>query len=347
VTAQRLELGFLSFVPNPYGPGGEGRALRDGIRLFQHAEQLGFDTGWIRSRHFEQFPSSPLTLLSAIAQHTSRIRLGTGVIPLRWEDPIRLAEDAATVDLLSDGRLELGVSSGIGGFAPIFETVFGESERSFSDESQLRLARLRDALGGVTVAHSGRGFMSIPPETELTVTPAAPGLAQRIWYGPGTVASAVRTGEQGLDVLVSTLNSEETGLSFSAGQAEQLRAYKAAFAASDAAATRTPRVSAGRIVLPFLSSADAEPYTDYIAGHNARMDDEGRPLDARMRMRFDRIHSGEPARIVDGLLADEAVAELTELTITLPAPGGIDAHLRTLDLVAEHVAPALGWTPAA
>jgi len=343
--AQRLELGFLSFVPNPYGPGGEARALNDAIRLFQHAEDLGFDVGWVRVRHFEQFLSSPMTLLSAVAQRTTRIRFGTGVIPLRYEDPIRLAEDAATVDLLGGGRLELGVSSGIGGFASILDPVFGESERGFSAEAQHRLERLRSALAGVPVAQSGRGFMSIPPDTELTVTPAAPGLADRIWYGPGSLASAIRTGEQGLDVHVSTLNAEETGQSFAAGQASQLRAYKAAFAESSAARTRTPRIAAGRVILPIMSAADDEAYSAYIAGHNDRMLPDGRPRDPAMTMRFDRIHTGEPSRVVDGLLADAALAEATELTVTLPAPGGIDAHLRTLDAVAEHVAPALGWTP--
>jgi len=345
--SQRLELGFLSFVPNPYGAGGEARALRDGIRLFQHAESLGFDIGWIRVRHFEQFPSSPLPLLSAIGQHTSRIRLGTGVIPLRYEDPIRLAEDASTVDLLTGGRLELGVSSGIGQLARILDPVFGETERSFSDESQHRLGRLRAALAGDTVAHSGTGFMSIPADVDLTVTPSSPGLGDRLWYGPGTLASAIRTGEQGLDVHVSTLNAEETGESFSAGQARQLRAYKNAFARSGAASRRSPRIAAGRVILPFLSTADEEPYREYIAGHNARMHPDGRPLDSNIPLRFDKVHVGEPARIVDGLLADEALAEATELTLTLPAPGGIDAHLRTLDLVAEYVAPALGWTPLA
>jgi alkanesulfonate monooxygenase SsuD/methylene tetrahydromethanopterin reductase-like flavin-dependent oxidoreductase (luciferase family) len=345
VTATRLELGFLSFVPNPYGAGGEARALADGIRLFEHAEQLGFDIGWIRVRHFEQFPASPLTLLSAIAQRTSRIRLGTGVIPLRYEDPIRLAEDASTVDLLSGGRLELGVSSGIGQFAPIFDPVFGTSERSFSEEAQHRLGRLRSALAGVPVGTSGRGFMSIPADVDLTVTPSAPGLADRVWYGPGTLASAIRTGEQGLDIHVSTLNAEEAGAGFAEGQAAQLRAYREAFAASEAGARRSPRIAAGRVILPSLGAADEEPYAEYIRGHNDRMQPDGRPHDPRMRMRFDRIHNGEPAGIVDGLLADPALREVTELTLTLPAPGGIDAHLRTLDLVAGHVAPALGWSP--
>jgi len=343
--ASRLELGFLTFVPNPYGPGGEGRALDDGIRLFEHAESLGFDVGWVRVRHFEQFLASPLTFLSAVAQRTRRIRLGTGVIPMRYEDPVRLAEDASTVDLLSGGRLELGVSSGIGGLAPVLDPVFGESERSFSDEAQHRLGRLRAALGGTSVGRSGDGFMSVPADVDLVLTPAAPGLADRLWYGPGTLASAVRTGEQGLDVHVSTLNAEETGQSFAAGQASQLLAYREAFARSGV--RRAPRVAAGRVILPIMSSRDDEAYADYIRGHNDRTLPDGRPHNAAMRMRFDRIHTGEPARIVDGLLADEALSEITELTLTLPAPGGIDAHRRTLDAVAEHVAPALGWTPRA
>jgi len=342
--ARRIDLGFLSFIPNPYGPEHAARALEDGIGLFEWAEQLGYDIGWIRVRHFEQFPSSPLTFLSAVGQRTSRIRLGTGVIPLRYEDPIRLAEDAATVDLLSDGRLELGLSSGIPQFASILDPVFGESERSFGAESQHRLERLRSALAGVPLAHSGKGFMSIPADTELTVTPAAPGLADRLWYGPGSLASAVRTGEQGLDIHVSTLNAEETGDSFSVGQAKQLRAYRAAFATTDAAATRSPRVAAGRIILPAVAPGDLEPYAEFMRGYEDRMDAVGRPKDGAAPMRFDIVHAGEPARIIDELMADEALEEITELTLTLPAPGGIEAHRRTLELVAEHIAPALGWS---
>jgi len=346
MSSHRLELGFLSFVPNPYGPDQAGRALEDGLRLFEHAEQLGFDIGWIRVRHFEEFPSSPLTFLSAASQRTTRIRLGTGVIPLRYEDPIRLAEDAATVDLLSGGRLELGVSSGIGQFATILDPVFGESERGFSAESQHRLGRLREALAGTPVAHSGAGFMSIPADVDLTVTPASAGLGERLWYGPGTLASAIRTGEQGLDIHVSTLNAEETGVPFAAGQAAQLRAYKEAFATATAGTGRVPRLAAGRIILPFTDPRDADAYAGFTQGYASRMHDDGRPHDSSVNIRFDRVHSGEPARIIDGLLADEALAEVTELTLTLPAPGGIDAHLRTLDAVAEHIAPALGWTPA-
>jgi hypothetical protein len=236
------------------------------------------------------------------------------------------------------------VGLGLPAIAPTLDSVFGESERPFGAEAQFRLERLRAALAGVPVAHSGKGFMSIPPDTELSVTPAAPGLADRVWYGPGSLASAIRTGEQGLDIHVSTLIGEETGDSFSVGQARQLRAYREAFATTDAAATRSPRVAAGRIILPSLTSSDLEPYAEFMRGYDERMDAEGRPKDGSAPMRFDVVHAGEPARIVDELLADEALAEITELTVTLPAPGGIDAHRRTLELVAEHVAPALGWS---
>jgi len=67
-----LELGFLSFVPNHGGAAGAAAALEDGLRLFEHAEQLGFATGWVRGRHFEPFLTSPMTFFAAAAQHNIR-----------------------------------------------------------------------------------------------------------------------------------------------------------------------------------------------------------------------------------------------------------------------------------
>ncbi|PZE90098.1 hypothetical protein DEI95_12660 [Curtobacterium sp. MCBD17_008] len=98
------ELGFLSFVPNHGGTPGAASALEDGLRLFEAGEALGYGTGWVRGRHFEPFLTSPMTFFAAAAQRTSTIGFGTAVLGMRYEDPVRLAEDASTVDLLSGGR---------------------------------------------------------------------------------------------------------------------------------------------------------------------------------------------------------------------------------------------------
>src|SRR4051794_23084831 len=82
------------------------------LRTIERAEDLGFDSVWLRNRHLQFGISSPVAVLAAATQRTTRIELGTAVIPLGWENPLRLAEDLATVDLLSGGRVNPGVSVG-------------------------------------------------------------------------------------------------------------------------------------------------------------------------------------------------------------------------------------------
>ncbi len=75
-------------------------------------EKLGFDAAWVRHRHLRYGISSPVAVLAAASQRTSRIELGTAVTALGWENPPRLAEDLATVDIVSGGRLNPGFSVG-------------------------------------------------------------------------------------------------------------------------------------------------------------------------------------------------------------------------------------------
>src|SRR3982751_5869357 len=82
------------------------------LEVISLGERLGFDSAWVRHRHLQYGISSPIAVLAAASQRTSRIELGTAVIPLGWENPLRLAEDLATVDILSGGRLNPGVSVG-------------------------------------------------------------------------------------------------------------------------------------------------------------------------------------------------------------------------------------------
>lgn len=101
---------------------GPARGLRDGIELYQAAEDLGYQSGWAYQRHFDNYLSSPLPFFAATGQHTGRITLGSAVIPMRYQEPILLAEAAGTTDLLIGGRLELAISTGANA---AFDAVFG------------------------------------------------------------------------------------------------------------------------------------------------------------------------------------------------------------------------------
>jgi alkanesulfonate monooxygenase SsuD/methylene tetrahydromethanopterin reductase-like flavin-dependent oxidoreductase (luciferase family) len=110
--AAPLRLGFLTHL---HGAGEPRQLFRDYVELFVAGEELGFDSGWVAQHHFDASAGglpSPFPFLAAVAERTSRIRLGTAVVTLPLEDPIRVAEDAAVLDALSCGRVELGVGSG-------------------------------------------------------------------------------------------------------------------------------------------------------------------------------------------------------------------------------------------
>jgi alkanesulfonate monooxygenase SsuD/methylene tetrahydromethanopterin reductase-like flavin-dependent oxidoreductase (luciferase family) len=338
-----LELGFLSFVPNHGGRSGSADALEDGIRLFEHAEALGFSTGWVRGRHFEPFLTSPMTFFAAVSQRTSRIGFGTAVLGMRYEDPIRLAEDTATVDLLSGGRVELGISTGIPQSGPVLDPLFGAVDRPFREEAEARAERLLEALRGDTLGTSGSGYESIPAGKDLFVEPHSEGLLDRVWWGGGSVGTAVRTAERGLNIHMSTLNTEDTGVSFAEGQAAQIEAYRARLAEAHPGMVR--RVAVGRIVVPTPTDEDRETHREFIESYAAGMDDEGRPLSGNPPFRFSRVLSGDSSSIVDALRADPAVAATDQLVITLPANGDAASHRRILSIVAEEIAPALGWSP--
>lgn len=333
------DLGFLSFVPNHGGPSGAAAALEDGLRLFQHAEALGYRTGWVRGRHFEPYLTSPMTFFAAAAQRTERIGFGTAVLGMRYEDPVRLAEDASTVDLLSGGRVQLGISTGIAGYGPILDPVFGTVDRSFRDEAEARAARLLEVLRGEPLGTSGNGYESIPGDTELTLQPRSAGLLDRVWWGGGSMGTALRTAEKGLLLHCSTLNTEDTGAPFAQAQADQVAAYRDRFAALHP--HRASRVAVGRIVVPLLDDHDRAVHEEFLTGYASGMDDEGRPLSGNPPFRFSRVLAGEPAAIIDALRADPAVAATDELVITLPANGDAASHERILQVVAEQIAPHL------
>ncbi len=194
-----FKLGFHTRISFPTGHAADG--LRDGIELFRAGEQLGYDAGWVYQRHFDNYMASPLVYLPVVAQHTQRISLGTAIIGMRYEAPVVMAEAAGTADLLTGGRLHLGLGTGMGGY----DTVFGQEPNDGRDQSQARLELFMRGIRGESVGVVNEPAGLLTPGLELTVRPTSPTLPERIWYGAGSVASAERIGRQGLRLMTSTI----------------------------------------------------------------------------------------------------------------------------------------------
>ncbi|MCU1505566.1 MAG: Alkanesulfonate monooxygenase SsuD/methylene tetrahydromethanopterin reductase-like, partial [Microbacteriaceae bacterium] len=208
-------IGFLSFGHYQPVPGSVARTARDAlvqsIELAVAAEELGVDGAYFRVHHFARQLASPFPLLAAIGARTSTIEIGTAVIDMRYENPLYMAEDAAAADLIGDGRLQLGLSRGspetaLNGFESFgYLTADGRTD---ADDARAKTEVFRAAIAGAGVA------LANPQLTghtgPLAIQPQSPGLSDRIWWGSGTRATAKWTGEQGMNLMSSTLLTEDT-----------------------------------------------------------------------------------------------------------------------------------------
>ena len=328
-------IGFLSF--GAWHPGGGlthtgGDALRQTVELAIAAEEIGIDGAFVRVHHFARQLSSPFPLLAAIGVETSRIEIGTGVIDMRYENPLYMAETAAAADLLADGRLQLGVSRGSPEPAWHGAEAFGYSVDH--DEAREKTALFRAAIAGAGVAPADAGGR--PGNAMLPVQPQSPGLADRIWWGSGSRETAVWAGEQGMNLMSSTLLLEDTQVPFDQLQAEQIESFREAW--SRAGHTREPRVSVSRSVIPITSDLDRRLF-----GADANEDQVGW-LDGAIS-RFGRSYTGEPDQIADDLAKDAAVHAADTLLLTVPSQLGVDYNAAMLETIAREIAPALGWSP--
>ncbi len=171
----------------------------------------------------------------------------------------------------------------------------------------------------------------------LAVQPQSPGLADRIWWGSGTRATAEWTARQGMNLMSSTLLVEDTGVPFDQLQSEQIARYRTAWAA--AGWEREPRVSVSRSVLPIVSDEDRA----YFGGERSSEDQVG--ILEGVRARFGKSYVGEPDELAEELAKDAAVREADTLLITVPNMLGVDYNARLLENITKHVAPAIGWLP--
>jgi alkanesulfonate monooxygenase SsuD/methylene tetrahydromethanopterin reductase-like flavin-dependent oxidoreductase (luciferase family) len=341
----RKKIGFLSFGHWQPVPGSQVRTARDAlvqtVELAVAAEELGLDGAFVRVHHFARQLASPFPLLSAMAARTSRIELGTGVVDMRYENPLYMAEEAAATDLLSGGRLQLGISRGSPETALHGAASFGYVPAEGSTDADMARQHtelFRAAIAGAAVAGTDPR-MTGGVRGRLAVQPQSPGLAERIWWGSGTFDTAVWTARQGMNLMSSTLLSEDTGVPFDELQADQIARFRAAWA--DAGWAHEPRVSVSRSVLPVTTDEDRA----YFGGDRDDRDQVG--LLEGVRARFGKSYAGEPDRLAEELAKDAAVREADTLLLTVPNMLGVEYNAHLLETVARHVAPAIGWSPAA
>lgn len=335
------KIGFLSFGHWSASPRSATRSAADvllqSIDLAVAAEELGADGAYFRVHHFAQQLASPFPLLAAIGARTRRIEIGTGVIDMRYENPFYMVEDAGAADLISGGRLQLGVSRGSPeqviegwrhfGYAP----AQGESDADMGRRhAEVFLERLE---GRGFARPNPRPMFSNPPGL-LRLEPHSPGLRDRVWWGSASNATAVWAAEKGMNLQSSTLKADESGEPLHTQQAKQIRAYREAWRAAGHA--RAPRVSVSRSIFAITNDRDRAYFA---ADHSS---DQIGVID-NMRAVFGRSYAAEPHVLVDQLRADEAIAEADTLLLTVPNQLGVAYNTHVIEAILTHVAPAIGW----
>jgi len=336
-------IGFLSFGHWQNAPGSQtptaAEALNQTIELAVACEEIGIDGAFVRVHHFARQLGSPFPLLAAIGARTSRIEIGTAVIDMRYENPLYMAEDAAAADLIAGGRLQLGLSRGSPEPALRGAETFGyraPEGQSDSDFARMKTEVFRAAIAGAGIAQSDPAMTGT--STMLPIQPQSPGLGDRIWWGAGTRASAQWVGAQGMNLMSSTLLTEDTGVPFGELQAEQIDLFREAWIA--AGWEREARVSVSRSVLPIVNDRDRA----YFGGRPGEDRDQVGWLDGAMS-RFGRSYTGEPDVIAEQLAKDPAVQMADTVMLTIPNQLGVEYCASMLETIARHVAPAIGWQP--
>ncbi len=331
------KINFLHIVP--YRREDPAAGLNEALELFEYAEELGLDGGWIRTRHLQYGIPGAATFLAAASQRTTQLELGTAVIPTAYESELRLAEDLSLADLLSGGRLQPGFSVGaLRGIDP--ETaarIFGPDWENI-DTSYDRIDRIVDFISGVPVGTEHPiGLGGADEFSSDRIEPHSPGLASRLWYGAGSYRSTAYAAERGLKLLVSNISSIDSSEDFETAQREQIDAFRAQHPLGEQAV-----VAAGRVVIPTDGATDEQRrrFADYVELRT--------PRTLQRQPQGALIHPdviGGTEQIVAALQNDPAVAAADELLLELPFQFDASDYRHIIEQIATQIGPALGWRP--
>ncbi len=337
------KIGFLSFghwTPSPQSQTrSAGDTLLQSIDLAVAAEELGADGAYFRVHHFARQLASPFPLLAAVGARTSKIEIGTGVIDMRYENPLYMAEDAGAADLISKGRLQLGISRGSPEQVIDGWRYFGyepEEGKSDADMGRRHAEVFLDVLKGEGFAQPNPRPMFPNPPGMLRLEPHSEGLRERIWWGAGSNATAIWAAQKGMNLQSSTLKDDETGEAFHIQQAKQIRAYRDAW--KEAGHAREPRVSVSRSIFALVDDRDRAYF-----GRGGKEEDSIGFIDEKTRAIFGKSYAAEPDVLIEELRKDEAIAEADTLLLTVPNQLGVEYNAHVIEAILKHVAPALGW----
>jgi alkanesulfonate monooxygenase SsuD/methylene tetrahydromethanopterin reductase-like flavin-dependent oxidoreductase (luciferase family) len=337
------KIGFLSFGHWTPSAQSQTRSAADtllqSIDLAVAAEELGADGAYFRVHHFARQLASPFPLLAAVGARTSKIEIGTAVIDMRYENPLYMAEDAGSADLIAGGRLQLGISRGspeqvIDGWRYFgYQPAEGETD---AEMGRRHTEVFLDVLRGEGFAKPNPRPMFPNPPGLLRVEPHSAGLHERIWWGAGSNATAVWAAKLGMNLQSSTLKNNESGEAFHIQQAAQIRAYRTAW--KEAGHAGDPRVSVSRSIIAITDDSDRVYF-----GGGGEEDDQIGHISPETQAIFGRSYAAEPDALVEQLKKDEAIAEADTVLLTVPNQLGVDYNAHVIESILKHVGPALGW----
>jgi len=327
-------LAFLT--PGNYAEGAPLAGIEAALKLFEFGEKLGFDGAWVRQRHLERGVSSAAPFLAAATQRTRRIELGAAVIQMGYENPFRLAEDLATVDVLSRGRLQVGLSAGAPLHGALLGNRFQDAAPNTVDFTHKRVGRLKANLEDVLLGDDETFIESAGGRVRPRVQPHAPGLIDRLWYGGGSLRSVEWAGRNGFHLLLGNVLSGETTDDFLQAQLGLIERYRASETGG-----RRGRVALGRVIVP-LDGADAatrKRYREFAAG---RVERTLAPQGER-RTLFAGDLVGTSDEILERLRRDPVLPHVSELRVELPYNFSSGEYEQILTDLSRRIAPELGW----
>ncbi|MHC5372226.1 LLM class flavin-dependent oxidoreductase [Enterococcus sp. LJL120] len=315
-------------------------AYLQSIELAVEAEKIGIDGAWYRVHHFAPQIGSPFPLLSAIGAKTSKIEIGTGLIDMRYENPYYMAENAGLTDVITQGRVELGVGRGSPEQVLDGWQYFGYdySEEEIKEIARQRTLEFLDLIEGKPFAEPNPMPMFPQAPGKLRIEPYSEGLRQRIWWGAGSTETAIWAAQQGMNLQSSTLVNNETNEPFHIQQAKQLRAYKEAW--KKAGHNFEPRTLVTRSIQPITTDLDLRLFGQE---DDSQYDQVGFLAYHRNPTIFGRTFAGEPDKLVKELAEDEAIKEADTVLITIPNTLGVEYNMHLLETIVKDVAPGLGW----